>query len=436
MKHLIKYFTLLLLLSLSNLSIPYNKASAQGAEVSFQIFYDQLSPYGHWVNFPDEGYVWIPDNQSGFAPYQSNGYWVFTDYGWTWVSDYQWGWAPFHYGRWDFDDDYGWYWVPEYEWAPAWVAWSRAPGYYGWAPLRPGIEINDAITSGYYAPPEHWCYVHEEFLGRRDMDKHFTPRSENNIHIRNSEMINKTYIDNERHTTYAGGPTREEVQKSTGAPIQQLQIVPRSSPGQSIAGNQISIYKPVVVRKTKEPAPPKLESIKDIKPLPGRSPNPERINAASQSAQTQQTQQKASTVNPTTPPTRQNEKTNTQAAPDRNITPPQRQQPPAQSQQQQPPPQQNAPPQQSRQQQPTTQQPATSRQQQAAPPKYQRENRYAPPAYQAPRPSNPPVQQQRQNVPPIQPPHAEQPHSSPPQNAQQPHGQPQQGQPKQDGKPH
>ncbi len=64
-----------------------------------------------------------------------------TEYGWTWLSDYPWGWAPFHYGRWDFDNSFGWFWIPGNEWGPAWVTWRRANGYYGWAPMSPGINL-------------------------------------------------------------------------------------------------------------------------------------------------------------------------------------------------------------------------------------------------------------------------------------------------------
>ena len=75
-----------------------NQVSAQQPYVSFQVFYDQLSPYGQWVDYPNYGYAWIPDAEPGFFPYSTMGYWILTDYGWTWVSDYIWGWAPFHYG--------------------------------------------------------------------------------------------------------------------------------------------------------------------------------------------------------------------------------------------------------------------------------------------------------------------------------------------------
>src|ERR1043165_5421845 len=73
---------------------------ANDGDGSYQQFYDDLSPYGEWVEDPQYGYVWVPDAGDDFRPYYSNGYWVNSDYGNTWVSNYDWGWAPFHYGRW------------------------------------------------------------------------------------------------------------------------------------------------------------------------------------------------------------------------------------------------------------------------------------------------------------------------------------------------
>ena len=76
--------------------------------VSFQVFYDQLSPYGSWINYPNYGYVWLPTRvPQGFRPYANGGHWVYTNDGWAWVSDYDWGWAPFHYGNWFYDQYYG-----------------------------------------------------------------------------------------------------------------------------------------------------------------------------------------------------------------------------------------------------------------------------------------------------------------------------------------
>jgi hypothetical protein len=86
-----KLFLLILIIFCIGTWVTPQKVSAQGGSVNFQVFYDNLSPYGTWVNNPEYGYVWIPNVAPGFSPYSTNGYWVFTDEGWTWVSNYPWG---------------------------------------------------------------------------------------------------------------------------------------------------------------------------------------------------------------------------------------------------------------------------------------------------------------------------------------------------------
>jgi hypothetical protein len=54
-------------------SDPYQPAPAAPVEeVSYQSFYDQLSPYGNWVNYPGYGYVWSPNAGPDFQPYATN----------------------------------------------------------------------------------------------------------------------------------------------------------------------------------------------------------------------------------------------------------------------------------------------------------------------------------------------------------------------------
>src|SRR6266446_3663095 len=69
------------------------------AEVSY--FYNDLSPYGAWVDLEGFGWCWQPSVvviQRSWRPYCDGGRWIYTDAGWCWHSDYSWGWAPFHYG--------------------------------------------------------------------------------------------------------------------------------------------------------------------------------------------------------------------------------------------------------------------------------------------------------------------------------------------------
>ena len=91
--------------------IPRGQAAT---EVSINFFYDNLSPYGNWVEVGDYGYCFQPNvavNNSSWRPY-ADGYWAYTDVGWTWVSYEDFGWATYHYGRWADLTDLGWVWVP------------------------------------------------------------------------------------------------------------------------------------------------------------------------------------------------------------------------------------------------------------------------------------------------------------------------------------
>jgi len=113
-----------------------------------------LDNYGTWSEVPDYGQVWVPQVDSGWAPYRA-GRWVWEPYwGWTWVSSEPWGWAPYHYGRW-FLSGGAWAWWPGpvyagYRpiWAPAYVSFfgfgegvgfgvGFGFGSIGWLPIGP-----------------------------------------------------------------------------------------------------------------------------------------------------------------------------------------------------------------------------------------------------------------------------------------------------------
>ena len=125
-------------------------AQAQvGVKVTIGGFYDELAPYGRWVDCR-YGQCWVPARVAAdWQPY-SNGQWIYTEYGWTWVSDDPWGGSPYHYGTWASIEGYGWSWVPGTVWAPAWVTWSYSNSYVGWAPLPPTVVFG---ASGYVGRP-------------------------------------------------------------------------------------------------------------------------------------------------------------------------------------------------------------------------------------------------------------------------------------------
>lgn len=118
---------------------------------------EDLDANGRWVNTPDYGTVWTPNESPGWAPYQ-NGQWVWEDYyGWTWIGYEPWGWAPYHYGRWFLQPGIGWCWYPgpafaPVYWSPALVAFFGFGGGigFGWFPLAPFEVIHPWWGAGFY----------------------------------------------------------------------------------------------------------------------------------------------------------------------------------------------------------------------------------------------------------------------------------------------
>jgi hypothetical protein len=309
MKQNTKLVILFLALAACSVIVP-KQSIAQQSNVSFQIFYDELSPYGEWVDYPNYGYVWIPDAGPDFAPYSTRGQWIYTDYGWTWVSNYEWGWAPFHYGRWDYDNYYGWMWVPDNEWGPSWVTWVSADDYYGWQPMQPGISVNISLGRDYRNDYDHWTFVRYRDFERADIQQYYVDRSDHERIVHNSIVINQTYIDRSRNTTYISGPSRDEVQRVTGNKVRHVSIQENDRPGQDLGKDRLQIYRPEVKRNAdnnQKSAPRKVSNLKDVKrPSERTAPNKSRdLNPSDNKRQDRQQK----TVNP------QNE--NKQVQPDR-----------------------------------------------------------------------------------------------------------------------
>ena len=404
MKTKMKIICLLLMLCIGMWITP-QKASAQGASVNFQVFYDDLSPYGTWVDNANYGYVWVPNVAPGFTPYSTNGYWVMTDEGWTWVSNYSWGWAPFHYGRWYTDPTYGPMWVPDNEWGPGWVTWRRSGDYYGWAPIGPGVSISMAYSNGYDVPSNQWTFVRDRDFGRRDINNYYVNHSNNATIIHNSTAINNTHVDRTRNVTYNAGPERAEVEKRAGRKFTPIAIKESSKPGQNLGNNQLQIYRPQVQKNSpngQKPAPSKVASLKDVKTPAQRTGTPPQHTI--QPAKQQQTPPQR-TVQPAkqqqTPPQR------TVQPAKQQQTPPQRTIQPAKQQQTQP--QRNVQPAKQQQTQPQRNvQPAKQQQSQpqrtAQPPKQQQSQpqRTVQPAKQQPTQQQRNVQPAKQQQPPQQ----------------------------------
>ena len=139
---------------------------------SVDVFYDQLSPYGMWVDEPDVGRVFVPDT-ANFVPY-TNGHWQYTSVGFVWTSDAQFGWATSHYGRWAFSNNYGrWYWLPDTQWGPAWVEWRQSGNDFGWAPLAPDV----VVRAGWSPPIDSWHYCNHDHILDANVTRYYEPRA-------------------------------------------------------------------------------------------------------------------------------------------------------------------------------------------------------------------------------------------------------------------
>ncbi|MDB5012722.1 MAG: hypothetical protein JWQ25_924, partial [Daejeonella sp.] len=229
-------FTILVFISL--LTSLTSKAQP-GTSVSFDDFYDNLEPYGTWIDDSQDGYVWQPDVERGFRPYATNGHWAMTEYGNTWVSNYSWGWAPFHYGRWRNDSRYGWVWLPGQEWGPAWVSWRSGNGYYGWAPLGP----DDDIYSDANIPMSSWVFVPETYIVRTNIYNYYEPQMRLRSLYRNSIFLNNYYRSNNR--AYICGPRQIDIERQTRSRIAVYRINSLGRPGETRFRNgYLDIYRP------------------------------------------------------------------------------------------------------------------------------------------------------------------------------------------------
>jgi len=261
MKTILKLFVFSVII-VAGIGLSPQKASAQNEPVTLQVFYDELAPYGTWIENPTYGYVWVPNVDQDFSPYVTNGHWVYTDYGWTWVSDFSWGWAPFHYGRWFVDPNYGNCWIPDTQWGPAWVTWRQSNDYIGWTPMGPGISIDIALSRGYNVPRDRWVFVRNRDFMQNDIYRYRVERSLLFNIFNLSFVIRSTRFDNYRNNNYFFGPSRDNVQRYTGRVISPVHIRDYNRPGQSYSKDYLNIYRPQMKRMNAN----------------GRAPAPREIN--------------------------------------------------------------------------------------------------------------------------------------------------------------
>jgi hypothetical protein len=199
-------------------------------------FYNDLSPYGAWVQLEGIGWCWQPRvvvlNRS-WRPYCDGGYWAYTDAGWYWQSNYSWGWAPFHYGRWQLHERCGWVWMPDRVWGPAWVTWRSYGDHCGWAPLPPHAEFDVAlgwrfngvhvgVNFDFGLHPQNFTFVAMKDFSNHDLGhRRLAPVEVTRIYnhttvINNYTVVNKTVVNH--------GIKVENVAAATHTPVHKVAI--------------------------------------------------------------------------------------------------------------------------------------------------------------------------------------------------------------------
>lgn len=266
-----------------------SKAIAQDAQdtspasgnITYQTFYDELSPYGTWIDYPGYGHVWNPSIDGDFRPYATNGYWAYSDEGWAWASNYSWGWAPFHYGRWMYDDAYGWLWVPGYDWSPAWVTWGSTDNYYAWAPLMPDVNAGTQFSS--WRPHSfYWNVCDRGHINDRDLEHSLLPQEQAASISSRISIINNFNNTRVHNLYYSRGPAVDDVQRFTNKKIYPVTIKEVNNIKQvRHEGNQMSVYRPQV----QQPQPRAFRRVDDNTRKPLSAPGDKPVMQHSQQMQ-------------------------------------------------------------------------------------------------------------------------------------------------------
>jgi hypothetical protein len=254
------------------------------AQVSVSFFYDNLSPYGEWVQDPDYGYCWHPTNvDENWQPY-TDGYWAYTDSGWTWVSYEDYGAIVYHYGRWANLPGEGWVWVPGYQWAPAWVSWRSNDDYVGWAPLPPeahfraGLGFGGWVDAHFDIGPGCFSFVRCGDFGAPALGGVILDRGQNVTIINRTTNITNITVNNSN--IYNGGPSYAMLSARSTHPIQTLKLVRQGNVASGggkmlsrVQGNSLVVPAPHLTAPTgKVPPPEKVaKTLAGVKPEHGWS---------------------------------------------------------------------------------------------------------------------------------------------------------------------
>lgn len=260
--------------------------SQSAASLSVGAYYDDLAPYGTWIDLDPYGWVWCPlDVEAGWRPY-TIGSWAYTDDGWFWLAEDPWGDIPYHYGRWTFDPDYGWIWVPGDVWAPAWVAWRYGTGWIGWAPLPPDVrwQTNVGLVYSAFDLDRHirrrrWCFSKASDFGTTRVRVRVEPTGKNVTLLGLTKDVTKYDIVDSRPVERGLRP--EWIERETNRKVERYRVTdtekPRGTSATAIRDGSVEVFRPKegvteVVR----------ERVKDVPPAQRPVPPPKAIERLEQ----------------------------------------------------------------------------------------------------------------------------------------------------------
>jgi len=199
----------------------------------YSMFYEQLNPYGKWLDVEGYGYAWRPNlaERTNWRPY-TDGRWAWSDQGWAWDSNEPFGWACYHYGRWVRISRHGWVWVPGREWAPAWVSWRSGGDHVGWAPLPPAPRnaygnIGHDCDVSYGLAPSSYIFIEASNFARPSYLNvvlsvtNVTRIFQQTVNVTNIVQVNQQQTNFYMHR---GGPRRDWVEERCGTRLPQAPV--------------------------------------------------------------------------------------------------------------------------------------------------------------------------------------------------------------------
>lgn len=207
-----------------------------------------------------------------YVPY-NDGQWLYTDQGWYFKANTPQEDLTSHYGRWALDPNLGWVWLPGKVYSPAWVEWRENADYIAWAPVPPGVYIqNDAITQTTINENRYTIVEKKQFI-EPSVYKYRYHYVENKNKIIINEMTKTDGVIIKNRTVINKGPDVGSIEKITGKKIEQYKIKKTGKKDEiGLNKDELGVYIPEFKKSAevkKEPVskPEKLVSYKDAKKI-------------------------------------------------------------------------------------------------------------------------------------------------------------------------